>query len=264
MLSVKNLSFSYRKQRGANDSHLLLKSINLDVTRGEFVVLIGANGAGKSTLIKMMCSVLKPDSGTIYLDGRDIQSMSRYERSRKIAYVPQAINDDQCRLSVYEVVAQGLDRALSRTQRSRWDAVLTTLEEVGLTRYATTPLHRLSGGERQRVWIARALITHSDYLILDEPISALDMKYQAHIMGFLRSLAHEGRAVLAIVHDINVAAGFADRIALVHQGHIVASGSACQVMTSEVLSDIYRTPIDIVQVNSRPIALTWPEDQEAR
>ncbi len=249
MLEIKDLRFAYPHKP-------VLNGIDLDVERGELVALLGANGSGKSTMVKCLCGVLSPESGTMSLDGVDLLNMSMRERAGRIGYVPQSMGADETALSVHETVAQGVQRPglrFSRTeQRQR---TIAAMSQVGLLDYAFTPVNRLSGGERQRVFIGRALAMDTDYLLLDEPVSALDLKYQGHIMRLLRDLARDGRAVLTIVHDLNLAAGFADRLALLDGGRIVAVGSASQVLTADRLSAVYGTPVEVAEVRGRTVVL---------
>lgn len=252
MLQISELKFAYRKTP-------VLRGIDLQVGTGELVALLGANGSGKSTLMKCLCGVLRPSCGAIKLDGTDQLQVSMRQRARRLGYVPQSLNADETALTVHETIAQGVRRPglrLNRTeQRLR---TIAAMQEVGLTSYAFTPVNRLSGGERQRVFIGRALARNTDYLLLDEPVSALDLKYQTHIMAMLRDLAHAGRGVLAIVHDLNLAACFADRVALLAGGVVCAAGAPATVLRADLLREVYDTDVEVTMVAGRPVVLPCP------
>lgn len=249
MLSIAGIGFSYGR------SHIL-RGVDLDVQPGELVALLGANGSGKSTLMKCLCGVLRPAVGKIDLDGSDLLGQTMSQRARRLGYVPQSWSVDEAALTVHETIAQGVKRSgLRSSGRDRRLRTIQAMSEVGLKEMAFAPVTRLSGGERQRVYIGRALAMQTDYLLLDEPVSALDLKYQAHIMSLLRRLARAGRGVLTIVHDLNLAAAFADRVALLAEGTVLAAGTPTDVFTTELLGKVYDTTVEVAHLNNRTVVL---------
>ncbi|MBN1761830.1 MAG: ATP-binding cassette domain-containing protein [Methanomicrobia archaeon] len=214
----------------------VLGSVDFSAARGELLGIIGPNGSGKTTLLRTIARILKPRTGAILLNGEQVQQMKDREFSRKFATVPQdtAINFD---FSALDIVLMGRNPHLGRLElESEKDIAIARrcMELTNCWHLAERPVTELSGGERQLVVIARALTQEPKVLLLDEPTSHLDINYQIEIMELLKYLiAHEGLIIIAVIHDLNLAAQYCDRLVLLRKGMIVAIGSQYEVLTAE-------------------------------
>jgi len=211
IIQVKNLSFAYTLQSP------ILKDVSFDVKAGTFFAIAGPNGAGKTTLLNLLCGLLRPQAGSITIDTTRIESYSVRKLAQKVAVVRQEfvpVFD----FTVAEVVSMartpylgtfGFDGKIDK------EAVNEALEATDTAQFAMRPMKNLSGGERQRVFIARALAQNTTIMLLDEPTSFLDLKHQVHIYDLLKAAQLEkGRTIVAITHDINLAAQYCDQILL--------------------------------------------------
>lgn len=219
----------------------ILNSISLSVQSGELVGLIGPNGAGKSTLLKVIASLLKPQSGRVLWQGKDLTTLKANERAKAIAWLEQngAIHWP---LTVERLVALGRLPHLAAWQHlsTRDQQVLDTiLEQTDLNPLRERDATTLSGGERSRVLLARALASEPQVLLADEPVAALDLGHQIQTMQLLRDFAQGSRAGAVVLHDLALAARYCDRLYLMQQGTIVAQGTAEQVLTPELLEQVY-------------------------
>jgi iron complex transport system ATP-binding protein len=232
-IQTQNLTFSYKNT-------VILDDVNMDVAPAEVMGLIGPNGAGKSTLLRCLVCIHKPRSGKILLDGRPLKGYRGSELARRVAYVPQSANQTII-AKVWEVVLMGRRPHLSFRVSDRDKAVVAdVLSMLDLEWAVNCPLDELSGGERQKVFLARALAQETDILLLDEPTSNLDVRYQLDVMDLIRRLSREkGLSVIVAIHDLNLAARYSDRLALLHQRRLVATGPPELVLTRERLADVY-------------------------
>ncbi len=242
-LAAAGVGYAYR------DGHAIA-GVDLELAPGELVGLLGPNGAGKSTLVKVLSGVLGPYAGSILLAGRELADLSRREVARKLAVVPQEGATD-VPFTALETVLLGRHPHLSGLAfESGHDLELaqSALERVGAGALAERPLAELSAGERQRVVVARALAQATPVILLDEPTSFLDLRYQVELFDLLRELVREGRALLAVLHDLNLAAEYCDRVALLTGGRIAAAGPTAEVLTYPHLTRVYGTEV-YVDVN---------------
>ncbi len=208
---------------------------------GHVTALVGPNAAGKSTLLMALAGLLQSD-GAIRLGNHDLLAMSAAERASLIAFMPQALPQ-----GVSLTVIESVMTALKATHRPRLRAAsddvpahaLAALENLSIGHLALEYLDRLSGGQRQLVSLAQAIASEPRVLLLDEPTSALDLHYQVSVMRLVRRLASEGRIVVIVVHDLNLAARWADRIAILHRGTVIAHGTPSSVLTIEMLATVY-------------------------
>ncbi|WP_405896420.1 ABC transporter ATP-binding protein [Streptomyces sp. NBC_00727] len=218
---------------------LLLDGVTLAPEPGTTVGLIGPNGSGKSTLLRILAGVLAPHAGVVTLDGEPLAAVGRRAVARRVAVVDQhAVTQDE--LSVLDVVRLGRiphRRAWAAPTGGDAAAVDEALERTGLTARRDQSWHTLSGGERQRVQIARALAQRPRELLLDEPTNHLDIQHQLELLSLVASLPLT--AVIAL-HDLNLAAMFCDRIVVLSGGRAVAGGTPGQVITEELIEDVYR------------------------
>jgi len=220
-----------------------LQGVDLEVQAGELLVVVGPNGSGKSTLLGVLAGDLRPSRGTATLEGRALVDWRPRDLATRRAVVVQE-GSAAFGFTVREVVAMG--RApwpVSPDDASRVD---DSLAVVDLTALADVPVTQLSGGERARVELARALCQDTPVLLLDEPTAALDLRHAHQAMAHVRDLARAGRAVVAVVHDVDLAALYADRVVVLDGGAVVGQGSPEQVLTSELLSRVYGTPVAVV------------------
>jgi len=226
----------------------LVANVDLDVHPGQLVVMIGPNGAGKSTLLRLLSGELRATSGSVELDGRSIASYRAADLARRRAVVPQA-TALSFPFMTHEVVLLGATvPGFAAPSDEIERAALGCLRTVGLHGLEERLYTQLSGGERQRVHIARALLqlvvadregTERTILMLDEPTASLDLAHQSIILSEARRQAREGRAVVAVLHDLNLAAAFADELVLMSRGQIAARGTAQEVIRDELLSRCY-------------------------
>jgi iron complex transport system ATP-binding protein len=241
MLDIRSLYASY-------NGNEVLKDINLQVAPGEVLALIGPNGAGKTTLIRAASGVLRPKAGKVYAGGSDIFQLPPQLRASRLAVVPQARTLPPS-FTVYQTVLLGRTPYLSWTgkpnshdaQRVRWALAKTCTAEL-----AERLIGELSGGEQQRVLLARALAQDTPVLLLDEPTAHLDLRHQSDLLNLVRDLAHEQKlAVLMALHDLNLVALYADRVALLVDGQLTTTGSPDEVLTAGYLSESYRVPLSV-------------------
>ncbi|MGE5235677.1 MAG: ABC transporter ATP-binding protein [Acidobacteriota bacterium] len=225
----------------------VVRGVDLEVGEGSVLAILGPNGAGKSTLLRLLAGILPVRAGRIELAGRPLQAWRRREIARTLAFVPQQVHFT-FPLTVREVVEQGRAphlgpwRPLGPADRA---AVAASLERVRLAPSADTPVQRLSGGERQRVLLARALATQARLLLLDEPAAGLDVRHQLDLLETLRGLASDGVGVVAVLHDWNLAARLADRVAVLGDGAIHAQGRAEEVLTAEMFRAVFSVEVAI-------------------
>jgi iron complex transport system ATP-binding protein len=219
---------------------LIVDGAALDLHSGELVVLIGPNGAGKTTLMRALAGLV-PTEGRIDIDGTSLATLTVRERARRIAYLPQG-HVVHWPMPVADVVALGrypYADALSTFSEADRQAIKKAMAATGTEVFAERAVTTLSGGERARVALARALAGEAPILLADEPTVSLDPRHQLVVMGLLRQAAHDGSAVLAIGHDLALAARFADRIVIMERGRLVADGEPREVLTVERIASVF-------------------------
>ncbi len=231
------------------DGTAVIRELDMSVPTGEILSIVGPNGCGKSTLLRALARLIKPRGGGVYLDGAEISRLPTREVAKKLGILPQSPEAPEG-LTVRELAAQGRypHQSIFR-QWSKEDerAVENALEITGMDVLANRPLDTLSGGQRQRAWISMALAQETETLILDEPTTFLDMAHQLEVLQLLERLnRHECRTVLMVLHDLNNAARFSHHMIALRSGRIFAHGSPEEVMTSEVLREVFSVEADIV------------------
>jgi len=233
MIQIKNLNFSYAAKK-------ILKDINLEINPGEFVGIIGPNGSGKTTLLKNICQVLKPGKGTVLIDGRT--DYGPKELAQKLAVVSEngPVNFD---FTVLEVVLMGRAPFLRRFQREGEkdiEIAKRSMEATDTLQFMERPITQLSAGERQRVFIAQCLAQTPKIILLDEPTNYLDINHKIKIFNFFSSLNKEkGVTILSILHDLNLASRYCDKLILMSNGKIFASGNTEDVLTITNIQKVY-------------------------
>lgn len=260
-LSASNLRVGY-------GDTVILRDLSLDIPDGAITVLLGPNGCGKSTLLKSMVRVLPLISGEVRLDGAPVHATPTREVARKMALLPQGPVAPEG-LLVRELVAQGRHPHQSfLRQWSREDAraVETAMKAADITEFADRPLADLSGGQRQRCWVAMVLAQETDIILLDEPTTFLDLKVQVDLMQLLRRIAHtEGRTLVVVLHELNIAAAFADHLVMMKAGGIVTQGPVETAFTSGTLKDVFDLEATILTDpgSGRPVCVPMVAGQMA-
>lgn len=224
----------------------VVSHVDLVVRHGEMVVLVGPNGAGKSTLMGVLAADLAPASGTASLDGRPVNGWGVRELAMRRAMLLQRI-EISFPFSVLDVVRMGRSPwAGTRAEDDDDQAVAAAMADTDVTDLAEREYPSLSGGERARAALARVLAQGTGILLLDEPTAALDLQHQEIVMGVARARAALGTAVVVVAHDLALAAAWADRVVMLERGRLVADGPPQEVLTAELLSRVYRTPVEVI------------------
>ena len=256
MLKIEDLTVSYGSRR-------VLHGISLEVQAGEVLALIGPNGAGKSTLVRAASGVIPVQAGRVCADGVDLLALAAMQRACRLAVVPQAVALPPA-FTAWETVLLGRTPHLNFLgQISEKDEQIArqALQKVDALTLADRRVGELSGGEQQRVLLARALAQSTPILLLDEPTVHLDLQHQVALMGTVRGLARTDHlAVLVALHDLNLAAHYADHVALLVAGEIRAAGTPKQVLTSENISAAYNIQVRVVQHPFADVPLVLPEE----
>ncbi|MFZ6031239.1 MAG: heme ABC transporter ATP-binding protein [Chloroflexota bacterium] len=259
MLDIQDISVAY-------GARCVLEDISFQVARGEVLALIGPNGAGKTTLLRTLSGTLRPNRGTVCVDGQDISQLSENQRARLMSVVPQARQLPEA-FTVWETVLLGRTPYLGwlgRPGERDRQAIRTALERTETSHLATRRIGQLSGGEQQRVLMARALAQDTPLLLLDEPTTHLDLHHQADLLNLAQELAHERNlAVVMALHDLNHASLYADRVALLEKGRLLALGTPVEVLTSLQLSSVYRMPLHVITHPDYGVPLILPDGLKA-
>lgn len=245
-IRVENLTFAY-------DGRPVIEGITLDVKAGELLALVGPNGSGKTTLLRAISGVLPPGQGAVYLDFDDhhpqmVTELSARELARSLAVVEQEVHV-AFDFTVREIVSLGrLPHAHKLKSFSVPDqrVVEEAMQRVEIEQFADRNIHALSSGERQRVFLAMALAQEPKVLLLDEPTAHLDLKYQIEIMELVRGLADQGLTVMAALHDLNLAARYSDRVAVLSQGRFAGCGPPREMLTSELIQKVWGVQVEVV------------------
>jgi len=231
-----------RHLTGGYTSSPVVHDVALSLQPGEWLSLVGANGSGKSTLLKLMSRILKPQQGMVLLDGQEIHQQEPRLVARKLALLPQG-QTIPAGLTVRQLV--GLGRSPHQPwwqwelNADDWQQVETAIQLTRLQALSDRPIEQLSGGERQRAFLALALAQNPTVLLLDEPTTYLDLRYQLQLLELLKQLnQQQGLSIITVLHDVNLAMRYSDRLALVHQGQLWAIGSPAEVITPANLEQV--------------------------
>lgn len=232
----------------------ILKDIAMKARQGEFLVVIGPNGAGKTTFLKAVAGLLDA-SGEVLLGGRSLALIARRQRALLLGYLPQG-HEFHWPLSVLDVVGlgrlpRGAGADLSEEDRN---AVARAMEETGVSGFAGRTVTTLSGGERARVALARVLATEADLILADEPTASLDPRYQLVVLDILKRHAARG-AVVAVLHDLGLAARYADRLLILDEGRVVAAGPPREVLTAERLATTFGVRAEILERDGATVVI---------
>lgn len=252
VFDIKGLTFSY----GTNE---VIKGLDLSIKQGKVTTLIGANGCGKSTLFNLITKNLRPQRGEIRLEGKDISQVKLKDFARQVAIVHQ-YNTAPADISVEKLVAFGRTPyhsfgSLSNSEEDE-EKIKRALEITNTEKLKDKAVAQLSGGQKQRVWIAMALAQDTKILFLDEPTTYLDIRYQLQILKLVRKLNEEyGMTVIMVLHDINQSLYYSDEIVAMKDGRITAQGKPEEIITSELIKNVYDVELGISAVNGKPFVL---------
>ena len=248
MMEVKDLSYRYK------GGPALLQDVSFEAEEGQFLAILGNNGVGKSTLLKCINHILKPDAGSVLLDGENLLTLSNREVAQKVAFVSQTVPSTQ--MTVHDVVMLG------RRPYMKWGfthqdhaIVHDAMHRLDVEDMRGRFLNELSGGERQKVILARALAQQPKLLLLDEPTSALDIQNQYHVMKLVREICHsDGITAIMVIHDLNLALRFCDRFLLMKNGRVYRCGDR-SILDSQALKEVYGVSARVVEVEGRHTVL---------
>ena len=250
-----------RQVRAGYRDREVLRGVDLAAQAGELVALIGPNGAGKSTLLRVLGGLLRPTSGSVTIDGVDAATLDRRAIARHIAVVPQVF-ETLFPFTVREIVALGRTSRLGPLGTLGSDdarAVARALDDIGATDLADRRIDRVSGGERQRAVLAMALAQEAGVLLLDEPTAHLDPAHQRATLDRVATLARlRGIAVIAVLHDLNLAAAFASRVVLLADGAVVRDGDVKAVITAELVANVFGPGLRVVAHDGLPFVIPEP------
>ena len=266
VFTVRGLGFAYGGRAACKGGAAaggrgtrIFDGLDLDIREGVVTTLIGANGSGKSTLFNLLTKNLKPQAGGIFLRAGDVSALRLKDFAKLVAIVHQR-NSAPGDLSVEKLVGygrypfQGLGQKRDADEDERM--VAWALETTGLSELADAPVASLSGGQAQRAWIAMALAQGSKVLLLDEPTTYLDVRYQLDILRLVRRLNAEfGITVVMVLHDINQALCYSDEVVALADGRIVAQGAPREVVTPDVIKRVYGIDLDVVELEGKPFVL---------
>lgn len=248
-ISARKLSLGYQNID-------IINNLNLDIPQGKITILIGANGCGKSTLLKGIGRILKPRQGAVYLDGKAIHQQKSVTVAQSLGILPQNPTAPEG-LTVKDLVIQG------RYPHQKWWQQWTLEDEAqvnkalamtGIQEFSHRELDTLSGGQRQRAWIAMTLAQNTEILLLDEPTTFLDLAHQIEVLDLLKELNHKlERTIIIVLHELNQAARYADYLVAMKEGYIYAKGKPEEVMTSEIIKEVFGLESHII---SNPITNT--------
>ena len=245
LTEVVGLAFAFPLPDGRRRE--VLSSVDLTLARGDLVALAGTNGSGKTTLLRLLTGVLQPDAGVVRFEGRPLADWRRLDLARRVAVLPQQL-DLPVGFRVAELVEMGRAphaRRLFASTEADERAVARALADAGALDLADRFAEELSGGERQRLLVAMALAQEPDLLLLDEPTLHLDLAHQVALLAAIRRLRDQrGLTVLAVLHDLNLAAAFAPRVAILDEGRVVADGPPAEVLTPDLVRRVFGVQVD--------------------
>ncbi len=246
-LEIDGVHFSYQSQP-------VLEDVNFRLAHGEVLALIGPNGSGKSTLLKCINRILKPQGGSILIEGDLTTAYQQEELAQCVGYVPQK-ESKSFPTTVFETIMMGRKPYINfKAQNEDLEIVADIIEELGLTELAQKNINNLSGGQQQKVLVGRALAQQPEVLLLDEPTSNLDLKHQLEIMNLIQAQVKDNISSVIALHDLSLAARYSDKIIILKEGSIFAAGGL-EVLTSENLEAVYEVEVSVADVGGRKVII---------
>lgn len=234
----------------------VVDNVSLNIEKGKITSFIGPNGAGKSTLLSMISRIMKKDEGEVIIDGRELEKWNTRELAKKIAILKQS-NNINVRLTIKEIVSFGrYPHCEGRLTKEDTKYVDEAIEYMQLKDIEDRYLDELSGGQRQRAYIAMVIAQNTEYVLLDEPLNNLDMKHSVQMMKVLRGLVDDlGKTVVIVMHDINFASVYSDKIVILKDGKIVKDDITDAIISKDVLEDVYEIDFHIKNINGNNICV---------
>ena len=254
-LSTNNLTIAYNKK-------IIINNLEIVIPERKITSIIGPNGCGKSTLLKAVGRILKPERGSVYLDGIDIYTLNTKEVAKKMSILPQSPKAPSG-ITVGELVSYGRfphQHGLKKLTVEDKKIIQWAMDITKLSEYEVTLVDNLSGGQRQRVWISMALAQQTDIILLDEPTTYLDLAYQLEILELLYRLNKEqGCTIAMVLHDLNLASRFSDYIIAMRSGKIIEYGTPDEVICEDVLKKTFNINADIIKdsTSKKPICISY-------
>ncbi len=241
-LSLKNISYK-------NGNNEILKGLNIEFKRGQFYIIVGPNGSGKTTLLKTIIKNIIPSKGSIELEGNNLKNIKARKLANRLSYVPQDTNID-IEFTCYDLVMMARNYKLKTFQsesKEDEDIVINAMEKMEVLHLKDKAVTEISGGEKQRVILARSIAQETDAIILDEPISNLDIKHQISVMEYLKKLREEEKTIITVLHDLNFALNYADYGILVSKGKVFSQGKIEDVITPKTIKEVYGVDSEIIK-----------------
>jgi len=249
---VENLTLAYGGDKP------VVSGLTLEIPAGQLTAIVGPNGSGKSTLLRGMSRLMTPQSGRVLLDGKDIHLLPARELARRLGILPQGPVTPEG-ITAAELVSRGRHPHRGMFARLTADdqtAIDEALAAVELTNLKDRPVDQLSGGQRQRVWIAMVLAQGTQHLLLDEPTTYLDLAHAVDVMNVVHAAAHAaGRTVVVVLHDLTLAAQYADHLVVMGNGEIAAQGRPVDILTAQLLDQVFGLQATVVEVGGAPVVV---------
>lgn len=257
----KNIAVTVEGVSFAFDQEEILKNIDLKIEKGKFYSILGPNGSGKTTLVKNICKTLTVKQGSIYVEERDIKILSSKAMAKEMALVPQntTVEFD---FSVEDIVLMGRTPYIGRfSSESEEDLKIAqeAMEATNTWQLRHKSINSLSGGERQRVIVARAITQSTDIILLDEPISNLDIYHQVEILNAIKQLnLKKGITIITVLHDLNLAAAYSDQIIMMHEGRVHSWGTPEEILVEDKIKEVYGIDVQVIKnpVSGKPHVIT--------
>lgn len=249
MVTVSNITKTY-------GGRPVVDQVSVSIEKGKITSFIGPNGAGKSTLLSIMSRIMTQDAGEVFIEEKEIREWKSNDLAKKISILKQS-NQVSVRLTVRELVSFGrFPYSQGRLSKEDWEFVDQAIVYMDLADMQDKYLDQLSGGQSQRAFIAMVIAQNTEYILLDEPLNNLDMKHSVQIMKVLRRLVSElGKTIIVVIHDINFASCYSDRIVALKNGRLVKEGTVDEMIRTEVLQEIYDMDIPIEEIGGNRIAV---------
>jgi len=242
LIEINNVSFSFERE--------VLKKININIERGQFYTILGPNGSGKTTLLRILSKSLHMDKGEIFIDEKELKQIKPKALAKKMAVVSQS-TEIEFDFSVQDIVLMGRTPHISRFRSESEDdmeIVKSAMKMTNTWEFRDKSINALSGGERQRVVVARAIAQETEIILLDEPISHLDIRHQIEIMNQLKQLnQNKNITIFAVLHDLNIAAAYGDHMILMHDCGVYKDGTPEEVLTQDIIKKVYGLDIYITK-----------------
>ncbi len=242
MIKIKDLSFSYEEE--------VLSNVNINIEKGKFYTILGPNGSGKTTLLRLISKALDVKKNNLFIEDKDIQLLNSKFIAKKIAVVPQS-TEIEFDFSVHDIVLMGRTPHISRFSSEREEdiiAVKKAMESTNTWHLRNKSINALSGGERQRVIVARAIAQTTEIILLDEPISHLDIHHQIEIMNQIKQLnENKNITIVAVLHDLNLAAAYSDFMILMNNGSVHSHGCPQEILNEKAIKEVYGLDVYITK-----------------